>query len=47
MKGVTDIPLYSIFRGIIPFAIADCVVLIILVMFPQISLFLPQLMMGK
>jgi len=47
LKGVTDIPLYSIFRGIIPFAIADCVVLVILVIFPQISLFLPQLMMGK
>lgn len=47
MKGVTDIPLYSIFRGIIPFALADLGVLIILVIFPQISLFLPRLMMGK
>jgi C4-dicarboxylate transporter DctM subunit len=46
MKGVTDIPLYSIFRGIIPFAVADVVVLIILTIFPEISLFLPQLMMG-
>jgi TRAP-type C4-dicarboxylate transport system permease large subunit len=47
MKGVTDIPLYSIFRGVIPFMIADVVVLAILILFPQISLFLPELMMGK
>jgi TRAP-type C4-dicarboxylate transport system permease large subunit len=47
MKGVTDIPLYSIFRGVVPFMIADVVVLVILIMFPQISLFLPQLMMGR
>jgi len=44
LRGVTDIPLYSIFRGIIPFAIADSIVLAILVIFPKISLFLPQLM---
>ena len=44
LRGVTDIPLYSIFRGIIPFAIADSIVLVILVIFPKISLFLPQLM---
>jgi C4-dicarboxylate transporter, DctM subunit len=47
MKGVTDLPLYSIFRGVIPFIVADVVVLAILVMFPEISLFLPRLMMGK
>ncbi len=47
LRGVTDLPLYSIFRGIIPFAIADCIVLAILVMFPKISLFLPQLMSGR
>lgn len=47
LRGVTDIPLYSIFRGIIPFAIADLIVLVILFLFPKISLLLPQLMMGR
>ncbi len=47
LKGATDLPLYGIFRGIIPFAIADLVVLGILMVFPKISLFLPSLMTGK
>jgi tripartite ATP-independent transporter DctM subunit len=47
LRGATDIPLYSIFRGVIPFVIADVIVLIILFIFPKISLYLPQLMMGR
>ncbi|MFC1861580.1 TRAP transporter large permease [Chloroflexota bacterium] len=45
MKGVAkDIPMYTIFRGIIPFLIADVCHVILLVAVPQISLFLPGLM---
>jgi tripartite ATP-independent transporter DctM subunit len=47
LRGATNLPLYSIFRGIIPFAVADCIVCAILVIFPQISLYLPDLMMGR
>jgi TRAP-type C4-dicarboxylate transport system permease large subunit len=39
-----DIPMSTIFRGIIPFLIADVCHLILLVAFPQIALFLPNLM---
>ncbi|MFC1979595.1 TRAP transporter large permease [Chloroflexota bacterium] len=39
-----DVPMYTIFRGVIPFFLVMLVGLIILVLFPQISLFLPSLM---
>jgi TRAP-type C4-dicarboxylate transport system permease large subunit len=42
-----DIPMYGIFRAIIPFWAAFLVFIVILIMFPQISLFLPSLMMGN
>ena len=41
-----DVPMYSIFKGILPFWGAFLILIIILVLFPQISLFLPNLMMG-
>ncbi|RTZ92506.1 MAG: C4-dicarboxylate ABC transporter permease [Deltaproteobacteria bacterium] len=43
---VKDVPMYTIFRGILPFWIAMIICIIILVMFPQIALFLPNTMMG-
>ena len=39
-----DVPLTTIFKGVLPFLIADIVNTIILILFPQISLFLPNLM---
>ena len=39
-----DVPLYTIFRGIVPFLIADMLHIALLVAVPQISLFLPGLM---
>lgn len=39
-----DVPLYTIFRGIVPFLIADICHIALLVAVPQISLFLPGLM---
>ena len=45
IKGVAkDVPIYTIFRGIWPFWIAMLVSLIILSIFPQIALFLPNTM---
>jgi TRAP-type C4-dicarboxylate transport system permease large subunit len=39
-----DVPLYDIFRGILPFLAADIVCVGLLVAFPQIALFLPNTM---
>jgi C4-dicarboxylate transporter DctM subunit len=41
---VGEIPLESIFKGILPFLMAVVVGVIILMIFPEIILFLPQLM---
>jgi tripartite ATP-independent transporter DctM subunit len=42
MKGIApDVPLESIFKGILPFLVALIVCLIILIAFPQIATFLP------
>jgi len=41
---IRDVPLYTIFRGVIPFLIADICHVALLVAFPQIALFLPNLM---
>jgi len=45
IKGVAkDVPIETIYRGVIPFFIADIFHLAMLVALPQISLFLPNLM---
>ncbi len=44
LRGVTDLPLYGIFKGIVPFAIADAAVLIMLIAFPQMALVLVRVM---
>ncbi len=43
---VRDIPMYTIFRGILPFVVAMVVCVAILIAFPQIALFLPNTMMA-
>jgi tripartite ATP-independent transporter DctM subunit len=44
IKGIApDVPLYVIFRGIFPFLIALIIMTTLLVIFPQIALFLPGL----
>jgi C4-dicarboxylate transporter DctM subunit len=43
-SGVTKIPLEVCFQGIIPFAIVMMIVVILLVLFPEIALFLPTRM---
>jgi tripartite ATP-independent transporter DctM subunit len=44
VQGVVKVPMAVVFRGMVPFLLADSVVLGLLVAFPQISLFLPSLM---
>ena len=39
-----DVPMYSIFRGIVPFVFAMLVLIALLLSFPQIALFLPHTM---
>ena len=39
-----EVPMYTIFRGVLPFFIAMIICLIILIIFPQIALFLPRTM---
>ncbi len=41
-----DVPITTIFRGALPFVISIIVVVILLVAFPQIALFLPEVMLG-
>jgi TRAP-type C4-dicarboxylate transport system permease large subunit len=49
VKGVVGdaIPLEEIFRGIGWFLVMEFLTLLLLIFFPQISLFLPNLMLGK
>ncbi len=44
---VPEVPMYTIFRGVLPFLIAIFVGLLLIMVFPQIVLFLPNLMIGK
>ena len=43
----SDAPLSVVYRGVIPFVIADMVKLVLLVAFPVITLWLPSTMMGN
>jgi len=44
IKGIApEIPLETIFKGILPFTVAVLVCIVIVVAFPQVSLFLPGL----
>jgi tripartite ATP-independent transporter DctM subunit len=45
LKGIAkDIPLETIFKGIVPFLIAEIVMVILLLFFPVLAIFLPGLM---
>jgi tripartite ATP-independent transporter DctM subunit len=45
VSGATGVPTYTIFRGVWPFVAASIICIIILLIFPQIALFLPGTMM--
>jgi TRAP-type C4-dicarboxylate transport system permease large subunit len=44
LGGVIDVPLYTIFKGVLPFFIGMAICIILLIIFPQIVLFLPNMM---
>jgi len=46
IKGVAgeDVPMETVFRGILPFFIADLIHVAMLIVFPQVATFLPSLM---
>jgi C4-dicarboxylate transporter, DctM subunit len=45
IKGIArDVPMYDIFQGIMPFLIADVLLVLVLIFVPEIALFLPNLM---
>jgi len=45
IKGIAkDVPTYTIFKGILPFLLADVVHVALLIAFPQLSLYLPSFM---
>ena len=44
IKGISGVPIGTIFRGVVPHLIADILQVIVLIMFPQITMFLPNLM---
>jgi C4-dicarboxylate transporter DctM subunit len=46
LKGVIDAPLTTIYRGVIPFLIADLVSLVIFICIPVLSTYLPYSMMS-
>ena len=39
-----DVTMYQVFQGVIPFWIAYMVLVLLIILFPQIALFLPSLM---
>ncbi|MBA4416711.1 MAG: C4-dicarboxylate ABC transporter permease [Syntrophus sp. (in: bacteria)] len=47
LGNITGIPFKTIYKGVVPFLSALILALIILFAFPQIALWLPNLMMGK
>ena len=44
LSGAVDVPLFTIFRGVLPFLVAEIICIIILYFVPQIALFLPGTM---
>lgn len=46
LRGITDTPMSTMFRGIVPFFIADICHVALLIAIPSLSLFLPNTMFG-
>src|SRR5204863_1879771 len=45
IKGIArDVPLYTIFRGVTPFIVAQVILIFLLIAFPEIALWLPSTM---
>ena len=45
IKGIArEVPLYTIFRGVTPFIVAQIILIAVLIAFPEIALWLPSTM---
>ncbi len=44
---IPDVPMYTIYKGIMPFAIAMFVCILLIMLFPQVAMWLPTHMIGK
>lgn len=44
LSGAIDVPLFTIFRGVLPFLVAMIICIVLLAVFPQIALWLPGTM---
>lgn len=44
LSGAIDVPLFTIFRGVLPFLVAMIICIVLLAIFPQIALWLPGTM---
>jgi tripartite ATP-independent transporter DctM subunit len=44
IQGITKVPMSTVFRGVIPFLVADVCEIVLLIAVPQITMFLPSLM---
>lgn len=47
IAGVTELPMYTLFRAVVPYWLVMIGVVVILVIFPEICLILPNLLMGS
>jgi C4-dicarboxylate transporter, DctM subunit len=47
LAGAVNVPMGSLFRGVVPFLIADCFNLVLLIAIPSLSTFLPAIMLSK
>jgi len=47
VSGMSNVPMYDVFRGIAPFVLSLVVFLAILILFPQLALILPNTMMSS
>ena len=44
MAGVSGMPVGKIFRGVLPYLGVDAVILVLMIIFPQIATFIPNMM---
>lgn len=47
LSGVSKVPVQKVFKGVLPFILADVVIIALLVAAPQIATWLPSVMFGK
>jgi TRAP-type C4-dicarboxylate transport system permease large subunit len=47
LAGVVDVPIGTMYRGVIPFLIADFFHVALLIMVPSLATFLPAIMLGR